>query len=86
MLSVVHCSSDFKTNEKKIMKELDQLAASTGKGGGKAADLGGAMEGTEEIRQWVSFMHFLLCVTSYRKTFGINLLNDDFGSFSPHLI
>lgn len=36
------------------MKELDQLAASAGKASGKASDLGGAMEGTEEIRQWVS--------------------------------
>jgi hypothetical protein len=61
MLSVVHFRSDFKTNEKKIMKELDFLASSTGKNGGKAADLGGAMEGTEEIRQWVSLRDFLLC-------------------------
>jgi len=50
-----HLISDFKTNEKKIMKELDQLYASSGKKS-KSGDLGGAMEGTEEIRQWQDHM------------------------------
>lgn len=37
------------------MKELDDLQRQHGKAAGKASDLGGAMEATEEIRQWVSF-------------------------------
>ena len=47
--------SDFKTNEKKIMQELDTLAknADTRKKKGKG-DMKGAVEGTEAIREWVS--------------------------------
>lgn len=48
--------SDFKTNEKKIMKELDQLQSTAGRASSKGGDLGGAMEGTEEIRQWQDHM------------------------------
>ena len=54
ILFIFGCSSDFKTNEKKIMKELDDLQRQFGRAAGKASDLGGAMEATEEIRQWVS--------------------------------
>jgi hypothetical protein len=45
--------SDFKTNEKKIMQELDTLAknADTRKKKGKG-DMAGAVEGTEAIREW----------------------------------
>ena len=48
------------------MKELDQLQASSGKSKkAKGGDLGGAMEGTEEIRQWVSlsFLYNRVLVT-----------------------
>ena len=47
--------SDFKTNEKKIMQELDSLAknADTRKKK-KGGDMKGAVEGTEAIREWVS--------------------------------
>lgn len=51
-LSVVH-RSDFQTNEKKIMGELDDLAKSAGAKKRKG-DMNSAVEGTEEIRAWVS--------------------------------
>ena len=46
-------SSDFETNEKKIMDELDKLAK-TAQGGKKGGSKQDAADGTEEIRQWVS--------------------------------
>jgi len=40
--------SDFKTNEKKIMGELDEIVKlSGGKKNAKASDMKGAVEGTE---------------------------------------
>jgi len=51
-LSVVY-RSDFQTNEKKIMGELDDLAKSAGAKKRKG-DMNSAVEGTEEIRAWVS--------------------------------
>ena len=49
------CSEDFKTNEKKIMSDLDGLAriAMQGKAA-KAADQAEARDAAEAIRQWVS--------------------------------
>ncbi len=47
--------SDFQTNEKKIMGELDELAKQAGQKDKKKADMKGAVEGTEAIREWVSF-------------------------------
>ena len=46
-------SSDFKTNEKKIMGQLDDLAKVAG-AKKKKGDMKGAVEGTEAIREWVS--------------------------------
>ena len=67
----VQCSSDFKTNEKKIMKELDQLQSTAGRSSSKGGDLGGAMEGTEEIRQWVSSLDFrIFCKLGAMVDFG----------------
>ena len=45
-------SDNFKTNEKKIMSELDEIVkkANKGKKGKKGGDMKGAVEGTEEIR------------------------------------
>jgi len=43
--------SDFQTNEKKIMGELDDLAKSAGAKKRKG-DMNSAVEGTEEIRAW----------------------------------
>ena len=47
------------------MKELDDLQRQHGRAAGKASDLGGAMEATEEIRQWVSVLAFFI---SKRRT------------------
>lgn len=41
---------DFKTNEKKIMTELDDLGKKFAKS--KKGDMGSAVEGTEAIREW----------------------------------
>jgi hypothetical protein len=43
--------SDFKTNEKKIMGQLDDLAKVAG-AKKKKGDMKGAVEGTEAIREW----------------------------------
>jgi hypothetical protein len=43
--------SDFETNEKKIMDELDKLAK-TAQGGKKGGSKQDAADGTEEIRSW----------------------------------
>ena len=55
--TLLFCSSDFDTNEKKIMDELDKLARQTQKGkkGGSMSDAAG---GAEEIRGWVSTWPF----------------------------
>lgn len=45
----------FKTNEKKIMSELDEIVKKQQKGKKKkGGDMKGAVEGAEEIRLWVS--------------------------------
>ena len=49
------------------MKELEDLQRDNGRRKGKAADLGGAMEATEEIRQWVS--HFVFSFLSRRLSY-----------------
>lgn len=57
-LIVYVCSGEFKTNEKKIMSKIDQLAKEASAGKGKKAAGGGSMkdavDSTESIRKWVS--------------------------------
>lgn len=48
---------NFKTNEKKIMSELDDIVKKQQKGKKKkGGDMKGAVEGTEEIRLWEDHM------------------------------
>lgn len=47
----------FKTNEKKIMSELDEIVKKQQKGKKKkGGDMKGAVEGAEEIRLWEDHM------------------------------
>ena len=61
--------SDFQTNEKKIMSELDELAKTAGQQNKKKADMKGAVEGTEAIREWVS-LAFYVSWASLRSAFA----------------
>ena len=45
-------SGDFKTNEKKIMKEIDDIQKKVGQT--KKGGMQSAVDGTEAIREWVS--------------------------------
>ena len=56
------CSGDFKTNEKKILDELDDLVKKQSKKPAKrGGDLKDAMSGTEQIREWVSPLDIRAC-------------------------
>ena len=57
-------SSDFKTNEKKIMQGLDEMAKLNSKGSkAKASDSKSARDGAEAIREWVSPSSSDLCAS-----------------------
>ena len=59
------------------MKDLDHITSAIQKGKKKkAGDLGGAMEGTEEIRLWVSSVKVIYFL-DIRRLRG-RIFNDDF--------